>query len=164
MSPNGNGLCVYEYGNRACGQGDVSSVHTRIPLSDFGGQLDPVAQYVATRLKADGSYETYHGAVFPVDNPPTTTQIVAMFHDTALRLVVAKNQAYGSAWKKQGYIGNVARVLSKVERLRNLVWCDDQDQILTDAHEETLRDTLLDLANLCAFTAHNLAEGNRWGR
>lgn len=118
--------------------------------------------------KASAAYETYYGTTFPVDDPPTTAQVVAMFHDRALRLAVAKNQAYADAWRRQGYIGNVARVLSKVERLRNLVWQDNTwlgtggDESAQD--EETLRDTLLDLANLAAFAAANLAAGNKWGK
>lgn len=126
---------------------------------------DPVQKYLEE--KGSAAYETYHGASFPVDDPPTTAQTVAMFHDQALRLAVIKNRAYGDAWRKQGYVGNLARVLSKAERLRSLLWQDkvwvgtggDESQ----QDEETVRDTLLDLANLCAMMAANVAAGNRWG-
>lgn len=130
---------------------------------------DPVSAYL--KEKADMAHETYHGAVFPVDDPPTTAQVVALFHDAALRLAVAKDQTYRRAWVEQGYMGNVGRILSKASRLRALVW-RDEDQMAEggsaeggspEEHEESLRDTLLDMANLCAFAAHNMAQGNRWG-
>lgn len=127
---------------------------------------DPVSAYLKER--ADMAHETYHGAVFPVDDPPTTAQVVALFHDAALRLAVAKDQTYRKAWVEQGYMGNVGRILSKMARLRNMVWCDEAvsvgpDGAPLDEYTETVRDTLLDLANLCAFAAHNMARGNRWG-
>lgn len=127
---------------------------------------DPVRAYLDKNASA--AYETYHGTVFPVDDPPTTAQVVAMFHDLGLRLAVAKNQAYADAWREQGYIGNIARVLSKASRLRAMAWgeqlADEGTAGASEATGETLRDTLLDMANLCAFAAHNLDQGNRWGK
>lgn len=147
--------------------GQGMSAEQRIPASDFGAALTPAEQYMEAREKADSAYRTYHGAGFPVDDPPTTAQVVAMFHDAALRLAVSKDQTYRKAWQRQGYMGNVGRILSKVERLRSMVW-QDNVWITTGGEEaaeeeETLRDTLLDMANLCAFAAHNIAKGNRWG-
>lgn len=135
-----------------------------VPGRGMATPPDPVRTYLDE--KASAAHETYHGATFPVDSPPTTAQVVAMFHDAALRLAVSKDQAYRKAWERQGYMGNVGRILSKVERLRNMVWGDRAVETMTTEEllaEESLRDTLLDLANLCAFAAHNMAEGNRWG-
>lgn len=163
--------CVWEYGDRKCGSTPQMHFSNNLPFQiqvEFPVAPDPVGDYLAE--KADHAYETYHGASFPVDYPdPTTAQVVAMFHDRALRLAVDKDQAYRKAWVEQGYIGNVARILSKASRLRNMVWCDQASDLPpevaapTEQEEETLRDTLLDMANLCAFAAHNMAQGNRWG-
>jgi hypothetical protein len=87
----------------------------------------------------------------------------------ALRLLEHKNAAYGDAWRHQGYMGNLARLQSKVQRLRNLLWRDPDSngypiQPLDIAGgEETVTDTLVDLINLAAMMAVNWNEDNRWG-
>lgn len=85
----------------------------------------------------------------------------------ALRLAEVKSESYGDAWKGQGYMGNLARIMSKNERLRNLLWCDaDGDGPPIPEHEldaEAVRDTLLDLINLSGFMLLNWEAGNRWG-
>jgi hypothetical protein len=78
----------------------------------------------------------------------------------AIDLVTMKDAHYGGAWRTQGYMGNVARVLSKVSRLKTMMWCDEDPD---EALEEPIMDTLVDLINLAAFTVVNLREGNRWG-
>ena len=182
QSPNGHGLCTYETEGTVCGNVEKYVVHVRTgcgveskfkPVTDAtltplvpgqGMPVDPVRAYLDE--KADMAHETYHGATFPVDNPPTTAQVVALFHDAALRLAVSKDQGYGKAWVEQGYMGNVGRILSKASRLRALMWGDRRVEEMTTEElmrEDGVRDTLLDLANLCAFAAHNMAEGNRWG-
>lgn len=99
--------------------------------------------------------------------PGSAPAVVQQFQRTALELVVQKDAAYGGAWKDQGYMGNVARILSKVDRLRHLLWNDKyaaDPQSIEPAEDETVLDTLLDLANLCALAAENISEANRWGR
>lgn len=83
--------------------------------------------------------------------------------DTVLALLRSK-EAYGDSWKRQGYMGNLGRVLSKCDRLRNILWKDDDDGIARELGEETVLDTLYDLSALCALTIANLEEGNRWGQ
>lgn len=89
-----------------------------------------------------------------------TQQALLEIFEYALRLQSRKAQAYGEAWSEQGYMGNVARVLSKVSRLRNMVW---RDFGIEDADEPIL-DTLFDLINLAAFTVINKRRNNKWGR
>ena len=172
QSPNGNGLCTYETGGMVCGNAAAYIVHVTSqdfrPITDAtlaplvpgqGMPKDPVGAYLEE--KADMAHETYHGASFPVDDPPTTAQIVAMFNDAALRLVASKSEGYGRAWEEQGWQGNLGRILSKASRLRHMLW---RSEPVLAVGTEHVRETLLDLANLCAFMAHNLDEGNRWGK
>ena len=75
-------------------------------------------------------------------------------------LVTLKDAQYGGAWRSQGYMGNVARVLSKASRLKTLMWCDEDPN---ETLEEPVMDTLIDIINVAAFAVLNLREGNRWG-
>jgi hypothetical protein len=79
--------------------------------------------------------------------------------EECINLQQRKGFAYGSAWRDQGYMGNVGRVLSKASRLRNMVWRNNQ---IEDA-EESVADTLRDLINLAAFAMINMRLGNKWG-
>ena len=79
-------------------------------------------------------------------------------------LIVRKSQGYGDAWRRQGYMGNLARVLSKAARLENLAWNDLTNEVAKAIGSESIEDTLRDLGALCAFTLDNIEEGNRWGR
>lgn len=85
----------------------------------------------------------------------------------ALRLAHHKERAYRGAWRRQGYMGNLGRILSKAARLEEMAW-KDQDYVEEMAevvdNDETIRDTLLDLINLAGFMAVNYTEGNRWGQ
>lgn len=78
-------------------------------------------------------------------------------------LILAKSQDYGNAWVAQGYMGNLARVLSKEARLKNMLWRDDPDRYHRDEHGESVQDTLYDLGALAAFLVANLEKDNRWG-
>jgi hypothetical protein len=79
--------------------------------------------------------------------------------------IVRKSQGYGNAWQAQGYMGNLARVLSKTSRLKNILWKDDQSNgIGASVGGESLADTLVDLGALAAFLSANFEEGNRWGQ
>jgi hypothetical protein len=80
--------------------------------------------------------------------------------ERCLHLQQQKAFGYGEAWREQGYMGNVGRVLSKASRLRNLLWRDDQR---IDALEG-VAETLLDLINLVAFAHINWTQRNKWGR
>lgn len=83
--------------------------------------------------------------------------------DAVLALIRKKDAQYGGAWAKQGYIGNLARIFSKSDRLRSMMWRDGADM---DQHPdpESVLDTLYDLSALCAMAIANIEEGNRWGK
>jgi hypothetical protein len=104
-------------------------------------------------------YET-HAGIITIDDPPSTMQGLMVFFDKCVGLAGSKDALYRKAWQKQGYMGNLARIMSKAERLRAMAWGDTLGDPPSD---ETLRDTLMDMANLCGFMARNLEDGNRWG-
>lgn len=86
----------------------------------------------------------------------------------ALRLLDGKQRQYGDAWRKQGYMGQVARIKSKTDRLDNLLWRDADGNGYPlpanwDRDGETVVDTALDLINLAAMFVVNFTNENRWG-
>lgn len=88
-----------------------------------------------------------------------TVRSVADMFEAALNLVAQKSVGYGDAWAEQGWMGNLARIMSKTSRLKNLLW---QDMEFADS-TESVDDTLLDLINLGAFMRMNRLSHNRWG-
>jgi hypothetical protein len=90
----------------------------------------------------------------------------AAYAEGVQALVREKDKAYGGAWQRQGYMGNLSRILSKVARLENMVWRDADSPAAKDlgTQEEPIIDTLKDLMALCAFMGANIEDGNRWGR
>lgn len=99
---------------------------------------------------------------FP-DHP--TVQDVHTYFEECTDLVRSKNPKYGEAWKRQGYMGNLARIMSKASRLQSMLWRDAEDgpPVPESDVTESIEDTLRDLANLTAFMTLNYTEGNRWG-
>lgn len=80
-------------------------------------------------------------------------------------LIIRKSRGYGNAWRHQGYMGNIGRVLSKADRLKELMWRDEAtDFTEQDVAGESVLDTLADLGPLAAFAIANIEEVNRWGR
>lgn len=84
--------------------------------------------------------------------------------DAVLALLKKKDAAYGNAWQKQGYMGNLARIFSKSDRLRNMMWRDEPGSGDVPEGDESVLDTLSDLSALCALAIANIEEGNRWGK
>jgi len=121
--------------------------------------ISPVRAYLNER--GGWAHETYLGTNVTVDQPPTTMQGAIVFFDECVRLINTKNADYRDAWREQGYMGNLARILSKVARLRNMLWTDGPEGSLQGV--ETIEDTLRDLANLTAFMHQNFEDRNRWG-
>jgi len=78
------------------------------------------------------------------------------------KIVQGKEKTYRGAWKRQGYMGNLARILSKVARLEAMLWRDRERS--EGQLRESVEDTVLDLMALCAFFLENWSAGNRWGR
>lgn len=89
----------------------------------------------------------------------TQQQLLFLF-EGLLNLQKRKSQHYGEAWRSQGYMGNVARVLSKVARLKNMLWRDDPQTSIDEPVEETIGDLMV----LAAFAYINVREGNKWGK
>lgn len=95
-----------------------------------------------------------------VEGSATTARMLEIFA-RCIQLQRKKAKTYGDAFRSQGYMGNVARVLSKSSRLKNILW-NDFGQQLEDV-EETTYDTLLDMINLACFVIINREDGNKWG-
>lgn len=93
------------------------------------------------------------------DATAKTVNAVASEMAVVLGIIAQKEMAYGSAWKAQGWVGNLARVLSKTSRLRNMLWREEE---LMDS-KERVSDTLHDLTALAMFMAINIKENNKWG-
>lgn len=97
--------------------------------------------------------------------PPTTAEVLQKIFSEAVDLARVKDAGYGQAWRAQGYIGNIGRVLSKSERLRNLAWKDSEEG-MADPHPAemaAIEEELRDIVNIAAFALVNLRSGNRWG-
>ena len=103
---------------------------------------------------------TIEGGLEPSQEGYATQEELRRVFERALNLAVKKNAAYGSAWRSQGWMGNIARMMSKVARLRSMCWKD----FPTEDAEETTDDTALDLINLSAFFLINKGDRNRWGQ
>lgn len=103
---------------------------------------------------------------------PGSAEAVWQAHAEAVAALLKKKQAYGDAWKEQGYMGNLARILGKTSRLKNMLWSDMAPDLSVpeDAEDEkgteveSVLDTLYDLSALCALAIANIQEGNRWGQ
>lgn len=97
---------------------------------------------------------------------PGSAEAVWQAHADAVAALLKKKKAYGNAWVEQGYMGNLARILSKVSRVKNMMWRDPSDEEFGTgtAFDESVLDTLYDLSALCALAIANIEEGNRWGR
>lgn len=99
----------------------------------------------------------------PVTGQSEAVDAFTAHADATLRLVREKDKAYGGAWQQQGYMGNLARIMSKTARLQSMMWRDDPDRYHLDEMGESITDTLHDLMALAAFMATNIEEENRWG-
>lgn len=100
----------------------------------------------------------YMPLMHEVEGDATTARLLEVFAECIV-LQRRKTQTYGDAWRSQGEMGNVARVLSKVARLRKMLWTSNQ----IASHDEPVEDNLLDLINLAGFTIINRRDGNKWG-
>lgn len=77
----------------------------------------------------------------------------------ALEAAHDKNKTYGDAWRKQGWMGNLARMMSKMSRIKHMGWRDHS----MDNSNESLADSALDLVNITGFFIINRSEDNKWG-
>lgn len=91
----------------------------------------------------------------------TLSSLAAVF-DQALKLADSKERGYGGAWRTQGWMGNLSRLMSKTARLKNLLWRSHKAPD-SDFVDEVAEDTALDMVNIAAFFTINYSEGNQWG-
>lgn len=165
--------CGYQTGKSThCGYPEGSAMHAVLKVQGaIGGVPVPDDLLVDARYQPAGvhtprqpgeqtRYDTHAGTI-TLDDPMSTMQGLMVFFDQCVELAGKKDAVYRKAWQRQGYMGNLARVLSKVERLRAMMWHDFPD--FGQETQETVKDTLKDLANLCGFLARNWDEGNKWG-
>lgn len=96
-----------------------------------------------------------------VEGSGTVRRLAEVFED-ALNLAYDKTQGYGEAWRDQGWMGNLARVMSKSSRLRNMLWRNTFEQ--SESMDESVEDTALDMINLLGFMLINRRGLNPWGR
>jgi hypothetical protein len=135
------------------------------------------------RVKGDKRHVGYAPQYMTTSPPPATILVVnperdqnwpgsalAVWqgHADAVLALLKQKQAYGNSWQTQGYMGNIGRILSKSDRLRNMMWGDyygtkENPTAEGNPEAESVLDTLYDLSALCAFAIANLEEGNRWG-
>lgn len=83
--------------------------------------------------------------------------------DTVAIIVAAKDQQYGVAWKSQGWMGNLARIMSKTSRLKAMLWKDNGNPVFGGKEVESVQDTLHDLIAITAFALINFGKANKWG-
>lgn len=154
---------LYDDGVNRDIQGEPFPPHVFMPpMSGAHGSCAYVWRDRPCTLDENAKLHRDIGLLVDVLRSPTRTALQPLL-DEALALVTEKDRAYAGAWRRQGYMGNVSRVLSKVERLRELVWGDDVMALGDTVGGETVEDTLLDLINLSAMTLHNFRAGDRWG-
>lgn len=149
--------CQYVEPRKTCGGQVTNPVHAML-------NLKPAAAEAIRKLVPTKPQEQFW--------PGSACSVWQGHADAVLALLKAK-QGYGNAWQEQGYMGNLARILSKASRLKNMLWRDQEDgpdtpttgdQWSADVDGETVLDTLYDLSALCALAIANIEEGNRWGR
>jgi hypothetical protein len=91
--------------------------------------------------------------------PSHTVIGMARVFEQALNIAHRKDAMYGAAWAKQGWMGNLARMMSKMSRLRNMLWQSYQ----VEDSEETVNETAYDLIAISTFFLLNRSEQNQWG-
>lgn len=74
----------------------------------------------------------------------------------------AKTDDYGETWKRLGIMGLYVKIFIKEGRLNELIW---NKKVAGDVSvkEESIKDTLLDMANYCVYAAIALEENNIYG-
>jgi hypothetical protein len=131
-----------------------------MPLEEQGIGVYPETSQAKMRLGEDNKKPEKIMVVVGTGEDIAIQALSEVFED-ALNLAASKNASYGDAWRRQGWMGNFARIHSKTSRLKNMIWRDDKD--LDGADKETIEDTLLDLINLAGFMMINRTDRNKWG-
>lgn len=75
--------------------------------------------------------------------------ILDIMHDTYIQKNTAYGDSFSSSFKEFGILSAIVRISDKFNRAKNLA--KDKDKTI-DVGDETIIDTLLDLANYCILT------------
>lgn len=94
-------------------------------------------------------------------NGSSSAFVMQSIFDEAMALFRRKNEDYGDAWQERGWMGNLARIGEKAQRLHTTLWHDRP--VGFSVAEETARETVMDIMNTCAFFIANWDAGRRWG-
>jgi len=76
-----------------------------------------------------------------------TAELFLKQHTELYKIFLQKNSAYGDAYRQFGAVGVIMRMGDKLMRLKTIT----QSSVSIDCGDETLRDTLKDLANYCVL-------------
>lgn len=140
--------------------GDPVSGHEPIARSDYDLKPEPPLHLM----------QSWRGRPVQATDLIPAVQAWDAYSAQVRELIIKKSEGYGNAWQAQGYMGNLGRVLSKVSRLKSLLWKDTGPDFSValdgsdrDPQAESVIDTLRDLGAVAAFAVANLDEGNRWG-
>lgn len=71
----------------------------------------------------------------------------------ALSIYEDREAKYGEAWRDRGWRGNVADILRKASRVKNVFWRGEGSED---------RDDLYDLMVYCAFAIINMDDDREW--
>ena len=92
--------------------------------------------------------------------PPTSrVEQMKQIHKEALELFTRKNIDYGDAFAQYGVIGVLMRIEDKLKRLMSITKTS-----IVLVHDETLKDTLIDLHNYSAMAIMLLDENVKSAR
>jgi hypothetical protein len=150
--------CTFTTTETECGEASGHSIHSG--YRPFARGYDP--QKVEEEFILADKFAERDARLQEIKDqlaPATTDEELAGFFELVRLKVQQKEQAYAGAWREQGWRGNVARVLSKAKRLKNMLWRTNT----MDNSEEPVNDTLIDLVALAAFTWINRQKNNEWG-
>lgn len=88
----------------------------------------------------------------------TLIELTSVF-EQAMHIAHRKGFTYGPAWRHQGWMGNIARMISKMGRLKNMCWRDQG----IESSEESVADNAFDMINITGFFIINRHDDNKWG-
>ena len=79
--------------------------------------------------------------------------------EQSMHIAHRKSFTYGDAWRRQGWMGNLARMMSKMSRIKHMLWRDHD----VESTDEPVTDSAFDLINITGFMVINRSEENKWG-
>ena len=119
----------------------------------------PLDNLEGTRIMIDGEGNVYEAGK-PVDKTVTSDkydrhkQLCDQTHETYIQKNKAYGDSFGNMYKELGIISAVTRIGDKYNRLKNLALHPDVNK-----GDESIIDTLMDMANYCLMTVMEVQEG-----